>query len=57
VVVELRPWDAGTDSGSSYESADADLVPPAPISALESEPVLVDGSVPPIGRFIFRRVP
>gem|GEM_PF-1688058 len=57
VVVELFPWDAGTDSGPSYESADADLVPPVPISALESAPVVVNGSVPPIGRFIFRRLP
>ena len=57
VVVELLPWDAGTDSGSTYESPDADMVPPAPISALNGPPVRVNGSVPPIGRFIFQRRP
>jgi hypothetical protein len=57
VVIDLRPWDAGTDSGEIYDSVDADTVPPAPISALEGAPVLVNGSVPPFGRFIFRRLP
>ena len=56
VVVELSPWDAGTDSGASYESGNADMVPPASIALLRTAPVVVNGSVPAFGRFIFRRL-
>ena len=56
VIVELIPWDAGTDSGATYEAADADMVPPAPVSPLQTGPVVVNGSVPSFGRFIFRRL-
>ena len=56
VVVALGPWDAGTDSGTTYESEDADMMPQAPISPLQTAPVVVNGSVPPFGRFIFRRL-
>ncbi len=56
VVIALSPWDAGTDSGTTYESDNADMVPQAPISPLQTAPVVVNGSVPPFGRFIFRRL-
>ena len=56
VVVALSPWDAGTDSGTTYGSDNADLVPQAPISPLQTAPVVVNGSVPPFGRFILRRL-
>ena len=56
VVVELSPWDAGTDRGASYESDNADMVPAAPIARLQTAPVLVNGSVHAFGRFIFRRL-
>lgn len=56
VVVDLFPWDAGTDSGASYESGNADATPPQPISLLQGPPVAVDGVVRPFGRFIFRRL-
>ena len=56
VVVELLPWDAGTDSGASYDSLDADLQPQAPIALLQTAPVVVNGSVPAFGRFTFRRL-
>ena len=35
VVYELFPWDAGTDSGATYESDDADIMPQAPISLIQ----------------------
>ncbi len=56
VVVPLFPWDADTDDGASYDSVDADAAPATPISPLQRPPVLVNGTVPPFGRFIFRRL-
>jgi len=56
VVVELFPWDAGTDDGASYESANADAGPAQPIALLQRPPVQVGGAVRPFGRFIFRRI-
>jgi hypothetical protein len=55
-TVELTPWDAGTDSGVSYRSADRVTAPPEPIRRLTGSPVSVGGSVPSMGRFVFRRL-
>jgi hypothetical protein len=55
--VDLFPWDAGTDSGPSYRSADRVTAPPATIQLLTGPPVAVGGTVPPMGRFVFRRQP
>jgi len=52
-VVELFPHDAGTDSGTSYESADDATDPRVPIARLEGYPVAVGGSVAPFGTFTF----
>ena len=54
--VELFPYDAGTDSGVSYRSADRVTAPPIAIHRLTSSPVDVGGSVPSMGRFVFRRL-
>ncbi len=54
--VELYPWDAGTDSGSTYRSPDLVTAPPEPIRRLTGSPVAVSGMVPPMGRFVFRRL-
>jgi hypothetical protein len=56
LVVELHPYDAGTDSGDTYEARDRDTAPPAPISRIEEPPLQVGGSVPPVGTFTFRRL-
>lgn len=56
VVIQLFPWDAGTDNGATFASADADAVPAQPISLLQRPPVQVDGTVQPFGRLIFRRL-
>ncbi len=55
IVVELHPYDAGTDSGTSYASRDKDTVPPIPISRIDGPPLQVGGTVPPVGTFTFQR--
>jgi hypothetical protein len=55
-VVELFPYDAGTDSGSSYTSPDEPTSDPEAIYRIESDPLLVDGTVPPLGTFTFTRL-
>ncbi len=56
IVVELFPWDAGTDSGVTFTSGDEATAPRGVITLLEGPPVAVGDQVPPFGRFIFRRV-
>jgi hypothetical protein len=55
--VDLLPWDAGTDSGRTYRAADLVTSPPEPVQRLTVAPVVVDNAVPPMGRFVFRRLP
>jgi len=56
VVVELFPWDAGTNNGASYESGNAGPVPAQPISLLRRPPTQVGGAVRPFGGFTFPRI-
>jgi len=53
VTVSLQAYDAGTDSGTNYTSANLATLPPAPI-ALSSAPPFAVGT--PLGTFTFRRV-
>ena len=55
VVVELHPYDAGTDSGDTYNARDRDTVPRIPIARIEGPPLAVGGMVSPVGTFTFRR--
>jgi hypothetical protein len=55
-VVELLPFDAGTDSGASYTSPDLATSDPEPIYRIEADPLLVEGQVPPFGVFTFTRL-
>jgi hypothetical protein len=55
-TVTLHALDAGTDSGSSYASADRDTQPREPIRRLDGYPVAVGASVAPFGTFTFRRL-
>lgn len=55
--VTLDPWDAGTDSGSTYRSPDENTVPRAPIRRIEGHPLASDGVVAPLGTFTFVRLP
>ena len=55
--VDLMPWDAGTDSGSSFRSADLVTTPEQPISRIVTAPLSPGGSVTPLGTFTFTRQP
>jgi hypothetical protein len=50
--IDLFTYDAGTDTGIAYTSPNQATLPPGPVRALVDAPMLVDGSVPPVGRFI-----
>ena len=52
VEVVLFPLDAGTDSGTAYNSRDADTRPQEPIHSLRDAPPFSDE---PMGTFTFRR--
>ena len=51
VVVDLDPYDAGTDSGVTYLSADDDTQPPDPITNLSN--TFPFTGTPPLGTFTF----
>ena len=53
VTIDLYAWDAGTDSGSGYTSANANTDPADPITALVEGVFLVNGMVPRLGTFTF----
>ncbi len=55
--IELVPWDAGTDSGATFLSADLVTAPPAPITPIVSAPLAPSGRITPLGTFTFTRVP
>ncbi len=56
IVVELSVYDAGTDSGTTFNAADKDTIPREPIALVTTPPLATGGSAPPIGSFTFRRV-
>lgn len=56
IVVQLYPYDAGTDSGPTYTSPNAVTTPRQPISQITSAPFLNGGIVLPLGTFTFRRI-
>lgn len=51
ITHSLAPYDAGTDSGIHYTSANASTIPQAPITRLESAPVIHEGTIVPFGTF------
>jgi hypothetical protein len=55
-VVSLQPWDAGTDSGVTFTSADVRTTPQERIHVVDRWPFVVGTSVPPLGTFTFRRL-
>jgi hypothetical protein len=54
-TVTLFAYDAGTESGEIYTSADEDTEPQEPISKLTTPPFLVGGDIVPMGTFAFER--
>ena len=55
-IVELFPYDAGTDSGTSYGSPNLPTEGAEAIHQIETEPLLIGRVVPPLGTFTFTRV-
>jgi hypothetical protein len=53
--VEVFPWDAGTDSGETYESDNQKTLPPVAIHRLLGRPVASGGTVASFGTFTFTR--
>ena len=56
LVVPLFPYDAGTDDGLTYTSANDASDPAVGISRIPGAPLSVGGSVPPLGTFNFIRI-
>ena len=54
--VPLTPWDAGTDSGVTFLSADRPTQPRQPIARITTPPLAAAGVAAPLGRFTFRRI-
>jgi hypothetical protein len=55
LVIDLEVYDAGTDSGRSFESPDQDTSPRATITHIMTAPLATNGTAPPVGTFTFRR--
>jgi hypothetical protein len=56
VRVDLDPWDAGTDGGSTFESPDLPLSPHVPVSRIVTAPLSPGGRVTPLGRLVVVRM-
>ena len=57
VVVELFPYDAGTDGGDIYNAADSDTDPQEPITRIDGPPFRDEGVDRSLGTFTFTRIP
>ena len=56
IVIELYPWDGGTDDGVNYSSANAPTVSPVPVFLMEpGPPIAVEGVIPPFGTYTFTK--
>lgn len=53
-AVELRVWDAGTDSGTTFLSPNLNTDPQEPVRLVDTPPLATDGYAPPVGTFTFR---
>lgn len=54
--IDLVPWDAGTDSGSTFTSPDIVTSPPQPVFRIVTAPLSPGGRVTPLGTFTFTRL-
>ena len=52
----LEAWDAGTDSGATFTSPNADTMPRQSVRLLDSEHFAPDGKVVPVGTVTFKRL-
>jgi len=56
IVIELFPYDAGTDGGDTYNAPDSDAEPQEPITRIGDAPFRSDGIVKPMGTFTLTRI-
>jgi len=54
-TVTLYAWDAGTDSGASYQDPDADMQPRGPVGLNDSPHFVKDGARVPVATVTFTR--
>jgi hypothetical protein len=55
-TIILYPYDAGTDSGTTYTSPDEPTEPPAPIHLIDDHPFVYEDELVPLGTFIFTKI-
>jgi hypothetical protein len=55
-VVQLDPYDAGTDSGVTFSSANLVTQPPEPIHRISMGPLAEAATTPYLGTYTFRRL-
>ena len=55
LTIGLDPYDAGTDSGTTYRSPDRETSPRQPVQRIVGEPFAVNGAVASMGTFTFQR--
>jgi hypothetical protein len=51
IVLDLVAYDAGTDSGTTFTSANLVTDPHVPIFRIDTAPLATDGYAPPVGRY------
>ncbi len=56
MVVDLFPYDSGSDSGTAYTSSNVDTVPKEIITRIQGIPFLNNGNVAPLGTFTFTKL-
>lgn len=56
LMVPARTYDAGTDSGPSFNSPDQPTTPAQPIQLITNGPLARSGTVPPLGVFHLDRI-
>jgi hypothetical protein len=55
LTVDLDPYDAGTDSGTTYQSPDRETNPRQTIQRITGAPFAVNGTVAKLGTYTFQR--
>ena len=56
LTIQLFPYDAGTDSGTTYTAPNQATVPPQPIARITGAPFLNGAELRPLGTFRFERI-
>lgn len=55
-TLALEAWDAGTDSGATFTSPDADTMPRGHVGRIAGPHFAVDGKSIPVGAVTFKRL-